>query len=339
MVDARLLTDALRDPSLLVRAGAPAWEAVIRIARAESLLGQLSIRTREAGVREALPHRVRAILDDVDTTVAANQRSARWEALLAARALRPLGVPVILLKGSAYLHAGLPAADGRSIGDLDILVPRSALPEVEAALLSNGWAWLKNDPYDDHYYRTWMHELPPLVSIERGEMIDVHHTILPLTARPAPDAAAMISDAVPVGQGLSVLAPADMILHSVAHLFADGELQGGLRNLWDIHRLLTPVIRPDLRERAMLHGLELPLKRALGLADELFGAGAVYRGDWLAPLIRRRLLGRDRWGRDSAPLATKAFYIRGHWLRMPPLLLARHLFTKWRKRRFSRSPE
>ena len=35
-----------------------------------------------------------------------------------------------------------------------------------------------------------------------------------------------------------MLAPADMVVHAVAHLFADGDLAGGLRNLWDIDRLL-----------------------------------------------------------------------------------------------------
>ncbi|WP_164045505.1 nucleotidyltransferase family protein, partial [Serratia marcescens] len=67
------------------------------------------------------------------------------------------------------------------IGDLDILVPRDRLDEVEAALLAAGWEWVKPDPYDDAYYRRWMHELPPLIHRERDRMIDVHHTILPLT--------------------------------------------------------------------------------------------------------------------------------------------------------------
>src|SRR3546814_20826851 len=83
-----------------------------------------------------------------------------------------------------------------------------------------------------------MHELPPLIHKERDRMIDVHHTILPLTARQTPDAEAMIADSVALGDGLFVLSPEDMVLHCVAHLFADGDLAGGLRNLWDFHCLL-----------------------------------------------------------------------------------------------------
>ena len=76
----------------------------------------------------------------------------------------------------------------------------TALDAVEAALLAAGWEWVKPDPYDDAYYRRWMHELPPLIHRERDRMIDVHHTILPLTARPTPDAAALIADSVAAGQ-------------------------------------------------------------------------------------------------------------------------------------------
>ena len=44
-----------------------------------------------------------------------------------------------------------------------------------------------------------------------------------------------------------------------------------------------------------------------------------------------RLLARNGWGQDKAKLLRFAFYLRSHWIRMPPLMLARHLFTKWRK--------
>src|SRR3546814_2129951 len=115
------------------------------------------------------------------------------------------GVPIILLKGTAYAAAGLKAGIGRSIGDLDIMVPCARLDAVEAGLIAAGWEWVKPDPYDDQYYRRWMHELPPLIHKERDRMIDVHHTILPLTARQTPDAEVMIADSVALGDGLFVL--------------------------------------------------------------------------------------------------------------------------------------
>ena len=40
---------------------------------------------------------------------------------------------------------------------------------------------------------------------------------------------------------------------------------------------------------------------------------------------------RNGWGERTRKLTEFAFYLRGHWLRMPPLMLVRHLWTKWRK--------
>ena len=48
-------------------------------------------------------------------------------------------------------------------------------------------------------------------------------------------------------------------------------------------------------------------------------------------VVRARLLARDGWGRETRKLLVFACYLRSHWLRMPPLMLARHLWTKWRK--------
>ena len=207
------------------------------------------------------------------------------------------------------------------------------IDEAEATLIAAGWEWVKPDPYDDAYYRRWMHELPPLIHRERDRMIDVHHTILPLTARITPDAAALMASGMALENGLLVLPPEGMLVHAAAHLFADGDLQGGLRNLWDI-RCLTVEFGDDAFELklaacAAQHGLTREVERALRLSDHLFGEGADLT--LVDRLYARRLLARDGWGRPTRKLTELAFYLRGHWLRMPPLMLVRHLWTKWRK--------
>jgi hypothetical protein len=249
-------------------------------------------------------------------------------------------VPVILLKGTAYAAASLSAGVGRSIGDLDILVPRESLDAVQEALLGAGWEWVKEDSYDDLYYRRWMHELPPLIHRERDRMIDVHHTILPLTHRRRPDAGSMVEESVELENGLRTLSPPDMVIHSVAHLFADGDLAGGLRNLWDLDRMLRGFAADEefwakLDERARLHQLRPEIGRALRLADKLYGtpadprlAGRAHASD---RLFRRRLLARNGWGQGTRKPLRLGFYLRSHWLRMPPLMLARHLWTKARR--------
>lgn len=337
--DAMLLADALRHPESTASLDARGWTDLLTMARAEQLIGTLASRLKF----ESVPSNVSEILAEAQINAEYQRRSALWEADCARRALAGYHGKVVLLKGTAYVAAGLLAGDGRSIGDLDIMVAREDLPAVEAALIAAGWEWVKPDPYDDAYYRDHMHELPPLIHKERDRMIDVHHTILPLTARPTPDALAMLTDAIRLDTGLYVLAPADMVCHSAAHLFADGELDGGLRNLWDIHCLLTDYASADfwqqLQQRAQRHQLADPVARAVRLSAQLYGTEVPQT--WLGKNRQdkayvARLTARDGWGRPTRKWLRFIFYIRSHLLRMPPLMLARHLWVKWRKGQPSR---
>ncbi len=338
-----LVAAVLADPGRAEALTPGQWNALIAAARAEQLIG--SVEVRLAGT--SMPDAAARILTDARASAEQGRVAALWEAEAARRALAPLGMPVVLLKGTAFVAAGLDAGRGRSIGDLDILVPRDALEQVEVALLAAGWEWVKPDPYDDDYYRRWMHELPPLIHRTRDRMIDVHHTILPPTARPTPDAAALIADAVPLGNGLSVLSPEDMVIHAAAHLLADGDLQGGLRNLWDIDRLVREFTDADphfylsVMERAAWHQLSAVVARALRLAGRIYGtplkeydSPARIRFDARRSdaLFARRLLARDGWGQMRHKGTEFGFYVRSHWIRMPPAMLARHLWAKWRRK-------
>jgi len=323
--DGWLLARALRTPGNTLALDSEGWTALIAMARAEQMIGTLAWRLEGLKV----PGAVARILADARASADQGRIAALWEAEAARRALAPTGVKLVLLKGTAFVAAGLRAGEGRSIGDLDILVPRDRLDAVEVALLYAGWEWVKPDPYDDAYYRQWMHELPPLIHRDRDRMIDVHHTILPITARITPDAAGLLAAAVEVAPGLFALSPNDMLVHAAAHLFADGDLAGGMRNLWDVHCLVEQFGTSGLEDRAAHHGLSREVARALRLAAALYGDGATLN---LADrLYLRRLTARDGWGRATRPATRLGFYVRSHWLRMPPAMLARHLWTKWRK--------
>lgn len=324
-MSAALLVRTMRDPASVGALDADGWNRLLAAARAERLIGTLAYRLEGL----ALPDAVLPVLDDARRDSGREAQQALWEADRAAQAFRGLDVKLVLLKGAAYVAADLRAGRGRFIGDLDILVPRDAMPAVERVLIAAGWEWVKEDPYDDAYYRQWMHELPPMIHVERDRMIDVHHTVLPLTARQTPDAAAMMADAVHITDGLYILSVEDRIVHSVAHMLADGDMQGGLRNLWDIYCLLPDADPAALTARAMRHGLAAHVRQAQRLAYAIYGTGA--RLTLWDRLVRARLLARDGWGRESRKLLVFAFFVRSHWLRMPPLMLARHLLTKWRK--------
>jgi len=133
-----------------------------------------------------------------------------------------------------------------------------------------GWHASGLSEYDKRYYRRWMHEIPPMQHIQRATVIDVHHAILPDTARYHPDSAKLRSRAVAVKglPGVYVLAAEDRILHSAAHLFHDGELPHGLRDLTDLDLLLRDAAAdrefwPRLAARAGELQLSRPLFYAL----------------------------------------------------------------------------
>jgi hypothetical protein len=340
--DGELLVRALVDPLTLLTLDDAGWTALLTMAKAERLAGALAHRSHGL----AIPPDPARILSAARAHAQTGRAQALWEVEMCRRALAPLSVPLVLLKGSAFVAAGLAAGQGRLIGDLDILVPRHRLDDVETALLAAGWDWVKPDPYDDAYYRQWMHELPPLIHRDRDRMIDVHHTILPLTARPRPDAARLIADSIEIASGLNILAPEDMVIHAAAHLIADGDMAGGLRNLWDIDQLCREFGANDadfiakLVDKADSHGLKAHVMRALRLSGMIFatpltaGAGVIaidFTSRFSDRLFLRRLTARDGWGRATRPFTRLIFYIRSHWLRMPPLMLARHLWIKWRK--------
>ncbi|MEW6118682.1 MAG: nucleotidyltransferase family protein [Pseudomonadota bacterium] len=345
-----LLIHTLRAPDAIARYSMGEWDALIRQARAAGLLARLAFRFRQHDLEGAIPTAVRWHFAAAET-LAEKQRSAVcWELLQIRKALADLEHPLIVLKGAAYVAAASPAANGRMFNDIDILVPRESLPGVEGALMLAGWHSTPLSEYDKRYYRRWMHEIPPMQHVLRQTVIDVHHAILPDTARYHPDSAKLRSRAIPVDglQGIAVLAPEDRILHSATHLFHDGELPHALRDLTDLDLLLheaavTPEFWPRLLDRAEELQLRRSLFYALRYTSHFLDTPVPARVDaalqdaapnrlTLAVMdaIFMRALAPDHASCADAftPSARLAAYVRAHWLRMPAHLLIPHLFHK-----------
>jgi hypothetical protein len=342
-----LAVQAFRQPQRMSAFSLAEWEMLLRQAASANLTAALYYLAEQHGQLDGVPARVREHLAWAHVQGERHRQGVRFEVRQIRLALAELDVPLILLKGAAYTMAGLPPAPGRLFSDIDILVPKERLAEVEAALMLHGWAANHHDEYDQRYYREWMHELPPMQHVMRQSLIDVHHAILPETSKARPDPAALraAARAVDGDDGLRVFAPADMVLHSAVHLFYDGEFNHGLRDLVDIQRLLLefgqePGFWTELPRRAAQLQLERPLFYALRYAARLLGADvpadAMAAGRPSSPLLA---LMDALFGRALLPahpscadrytgIALRLLYIRANWLRMPPLLLARHLFHK-----------
>jgi hypothetical protein len=354
-----LLCRALNAPAACAKLSISEWELLVRQARASGLLARLAGRLDAAGASDAIPQPARWHFDAARALGERQRIAVRWEVEQIRLALAGLTGPVVALTGAAYVIADLPAAAGRLFNDVDILVPRAQLDEAESALQLAGWHASGLSDYDERYYRRWMHEIPPLRHLRRGSALDLHHAILPDTARRPPFTAKLLErvEAVADFPGVYVLGHEDRVLHSAVHLFHDGELPHGLRDLSDLDLLFSDPANPaDFWSRLVARAVELGLGRELFYAaryashyfatpvpDDAIAALRVHapRGRLaLMDAIFLRALGPRHPSCDDrhSTRARLAAYVRAHWLRMPPHLLLPHLFHKaviapWQERR------
>lgn len=344
------LSAVLTPPQELLAYTLPQWEELVHQARRTNLLSRIAHSLVELGLLPRVPSAPRAHLEAALVMAAAQVEAVKREVAFLRAALANVDVDLVLLKGAAYLIAGLPAARGRVFSDVDILVPVAKLAEVESALMLHGWTTTHHDAYDQRYYRKWMHELPPLQHNIRRTVLDVHHAILPLTARLKPESAKLLAASRSIaGEGrLRVLSSADMVLHSATHLFHNDDLSQGLRDLADLDSLLRhfgqePGFWEGLPSRAAELDLARPLYYGLRYASRFMGTPVPPetcrradsgRPQWVSRHVMDALYDRAlrpvaaREGGFSTPLSRRALYVRAHWLRMPPLLLAYHLGVK-----------
>lgn len=326
------------------------WDLLIREARHANLLGRLYQHLKKFGELPSIPQRPLNHLISGSAMADRQHISIKHEVGLLHETFSRHQIPLILLKGAAYVVADLPAASGRVFADIDILVPQRQLEEAESALIITGWVSTALDSYDQKYYRQWMHELPAMQHMFRGTTLDVHHTIIPPTSRLKPNPALLIEASIelPASPGVRILCPTDMVLHSATHLFHEGEPDNLLRDLTDLDALLRTFAMDnsfwkDLVARTEQLQLRQPLALALRYTSHFFNTpiptetlekvnrwSSHSLEQWLLDLIYLRVLRPQHETSDDrlSPAARKLLYLRAHWLRMPPHLLAYHLGHK-----------
>jgi hypothetical protein len=328
----------------------------LRLARRARLLGRLGCRLKRVGKLDELPQVVVDQLQGAMAMARARERLAGWELDRIAWAMGDdTSTPLVAMKGCAYILLDLPNAPGRLFADVDLMLAEGDLHQVEKVLNDMGWESAELTAYDDNYYRKWTHELPPLTHVEREVEIDLHHNILPRTARlkPGGDAILARSRRLP-GSRYSVMAEEDIVLHAMVHLMYDSDLGDKLRDLVDIVDLVEHFAGGDdtfwrrLRSRATELDLRRPAYYSLRYANQLLDlelpeqvanehAGWAPMGiivrlmDWLVP--RSLYPQHPDHVSQAAEFARSLLYIRSHWLRMPPWLLAYHLTVKFFRRK------
>lgn len=347
------LAGVLCHPEAMSQLSLVDWDLLLRQGRVADVLARLCELAEDTGQDAALPPQVWRHLKAAQLVARRQHVELGFEAQHVRQALAADGVPLVLLKGAAYVLAGLQAGKGRMVSDIDLLIPRERLADVESALMKAGWLSSTRDPYDQQYYRRWMHEIPALRHIHRGSVLDVHHSVVPPTAGYGLDVQKMLDAVVPLPgmAGVFVLSDVDMVLHSSVHLMHEGELEMGFRGLVDIDALVSEFALADaafwdrLSERAISLNLQRPVFLALRYTQRLLATAipqtclerlhraanglGVSRLGWLDALYARGLRPvhpslDDRY----SGWARSALYVRSHWLRMPPHLLVPHLLRK-----------
>src|SRR6056297_299887 len=353
------LQRVLMDPTLMMHLDNTDISSAISQGRVSRLLASLAAEMNNLGVLEKLDERVRRHLHSALRVHEKQRRDLDYDCESIRNALASANLPLVLLKGGAYMQSQLPVGEGRLITDIDIIVPRERLAAAEKALNQHGWESTQLDPYNEQYYRQWSHETPALMNRKRGTTLDLHHNILPPTAGPNVDASLLFEQLREVRPGVFTLSQQDMVIHSATHLFHEGEFHHGLRDLWDIDRMLRDF---PLRDSSFWQE-RIPRARALDLQDSLFH-GLVYSEMVFATPIPdqvRREASRQR-GKLRAcvmnflflrafrptqpgcqlPLTAPALYLlylRSHYLRMPLYLLLPHLLRKAWMRRAKKNEE
>lgn len=340
-----LLAEGLRSP---LDIDAATWDRVLRLARASGLHARLATANEN---NPKVPEAVKRHLISARRIAAYRSQLVRAELFH----LSPMckgDFPVIVLKGAAYLLQARRMAIGRFVSDLDLLVPRARLHDMETRLRVAGWQAAKLTPYDERYYRDWSHETPPMRYPGRSLEVDLHHALTPVTGSLAFDPSTVLERSVGIpGTPFRVLCNEDQLLHACLHCFHDGDLALRAREVADIDGLVREFADDGsfwtrLTARADELGLGRPLWYGLHFARQWHDCPVPAEALESLPapmtVARRAMdalvpLAMQPSEPDGPPppavrLARKAMLARYHLMRMPLHLLAPHLLRKtWRR--------
>ena len=320
------------------------WQQLIWVLREAKLLSALASALIRAGLFSQIPAYAKQHLQSALVYADRQAQQIRYECSELQRVFVKAGIQALYLKGAAYVLAETTNYRGRICNDLDVLVAKSQLSAAEALLQQHGWRTDKLTAYDERYYRQWSHEIPPMMQIHRGTVLDLHHNLyLPISGRAA-DMSRFFRLSQKTSSEALVLKPEAMVLHSIIHLFTNEDMQSAMRDLWDLHLLINQFSSVEFWQQLagiaeqsgfstelryccsalryyLLSALDpLTLQQCENIAAKGFMARYIVLPA-LAPAHPLVCGWRQSW-------AKKLMYLRGHWLKMPLWILLKHLTIK-----------
>lgn len=337
----------LQKPSVILNWGEQEWESLIEQAYYTGLVAKIYYILHDNSLLNSVPAHIRWHFTSADKLFLAHQQDVHREVEQINGILKSTGIKPTYLKGTAYLLDKLACSKGRIFADVDVFVDKTELTQAENILKWQGWTVKELDEHDQHYYRRWMHELPPMVNSKSGITLDLHHNLIPVVSRVRLDGSVILDGAVEKEQAYRTLSSEDKVLHSAAHLLLDSEFNHGFRDLHDIYLMLMEFQSEDecfidrLQKRAIELNFDFILYHCLRLQQEMF----------LLPIDNKILSGlrTNRIAKLKAEIIVKLFkvvllptpdkkltfaiysyllFLRSHWLKMPLNILIPHLTYK-----------
>ena len=226
------------DPSSLARLLARCdWTALDRLAREQRLTGRLLGAAHQAAALDQLPPQLRVAWRRQARRHAAIYRQALGQLDRLATAFSDERVRPTLLKGPVLVLLGLRRSWERPFGDLDLLVNRSDVPKVSAAMTAMGYhqqtdpsrhAWARSSHYHDP---RWYHSSEVLP-------VELHWDLLRPDDPLHFDVAGFTTEVLPLPGGRRLRRPddAELLTHVCLHFWGDRAAgkPRGVAQLWDV---------------------------------------------------------------------------------------------------------
>ncbi len=341
------ISAVLLEPKRGLRFDLDTWQSVILVLREEKLLATLYHLALETAVFEQYPEFAQRHLYSASIYARRQSKQIFYEALLLQELLEKNGVTPIFLKGANYTLRSSRNSQGRICSDIDVLVKVEELDSCESLLLSQNWHSEKLTQYDEQYYRQWAHEIPPLIHPFRGTVLDVHHNLyLPISGR-SPKIELFINELEFTADNFAVLKIPQTVMHSIIHLFMNENFSSGMRDLFDIYRLIEEhsdeSFWKDITVLARQSHFLVELQYCLVALETIFSFDAP---EYVSIALHDNQLSWPQkiWAKHifvnailpQHPLislnrqhfASSVAYFRGHWVKMPKTVLVKHFVVK-----------
>ncbi|MEQ8230203.1 MAG: nucleotidyltransferase family protein [Gammaproteobacteria bacterium] len=275
-IDHEQFLELLRRPSAVTALSLKQWDSLLPMLSQTRLLPHIVAAIDQENIGHDLPARIADHLESTRVRTRRHAKLVEWEIDRLDSLFCNRDEPIVLLKGAAYLCAGLSPALGRVYSDVDVLVRKPCIDEIERDLLAHDWSEVDDPDNQEQFFRRWLHEIRPLKHRRRATVLDLHHNILPAIDSLQFDASLLFEriEKIEGTHCIHVLGPADMVIHACVHLFRNGDFSRGLRDLLDIRallrdfRALDPRFDEEVQARAECLGVSRPCALAFRFLDK-----------------------------------------------------------------------